>query len=70
MKYPKYLFRKDDGIRFTRQSNGKYTMDKSEMKPKYEYGFHVLFLNGFVDSIHKCKIEKFEYKNNGHGDID
>lgn len=35
--YPEYIYRKDDGFRFTRQLNNNYTMDKSMMNPKKEY---------------------------------
>jgi hypothetical protein len=40
-KQPKYLYR-DDGERFTRQANGKYTLDSSRMAKKYEYSYEVL----------------------------
>ena len=70
MKYPMFLFRKDDGIRFTRQYNGKYTMDKSEMNPKYEYTYQRLINDGFVNCLDKCEIAEYKTKNNGHGEID
>lgn len=47
MKKPKYLYRPDDGFRFTLQSDGKYTMDKSMMANKYRYEYKVLISLGF-----------------------
>jgi len=70
MKYPKYLYRSFDGFRFTLQNNGKYTMDKSEMRPRYEYTYRALRRSGFVDSLDKCIIERYLSSNDGHGDID
>lgn len=70
MKYPKFLFRPDDGFRFTLQSNGKYTMDKSIMKPKYEYTYTYLKSCGFVDSFGECKIKEYISENDGHEEID
>lgn len=61
MKHPKYLFRSDDGQRWTLQSNGKYWMDESKM-PKdmkeYYISYEILMRFGFVDSLKKCKIIK------------
>ena len=70
MKYPKYLYRKDDGERFTKQINDKYTMDNSMMHKKYEYSYETLIKNGFVDSIDKCEVVEYHYHNDGHGDYD
>lgn len=65
-----FLFRKDDGFRFTRQSNGKYTMDKSEMNPKYQYSYEKLIKDGFVNCLDDCEIVVNKYKNDGHGEIE
>jgi hypothetical protein len=58
-KKPEYLYRYDDGIRFTRQANGKYTMDISVMQPKYEYSYNTMMIHGFVDCPSKCQIERY-----------
>lgn len=54
---PKYLYRHSDGMRYTRQKNGLYSMDKSMMHKKYEYDYETLIKNKFVDSLSKCEIE-------------
>lgn len=38
----KYIYRIDDGERWTLQENGKYTMDSSRMFQKYEYTYKEL----------------------------
>lgn len=67
---PKYLFRKSDGFRFTRQSNGKYTMDKTLMNPPGQWDFEALDNKCFVKSLKQCKIEKYKNNNDGHGNGD
>ncbi len=68
---PKYLYRRDDGERFTLQDNGKYTMDTSNMQPKYEYPYELLIRNGFKDSLDKCETKEYISNNNdGHGNGD
>jgi len=52
--HSKYLYRKDDGERFTKQSDGKYTMDNSEMYMKYRYTYASLKSHGFVESLEEC----------------
>ena len=64
----KYLFRSDDGERFTLQSSNCYTMDNSGMGLKYEYSYEKLISCGFVDSLDKCKIIEYKSNNHGHGD--
>jgi hypothetical protein len=75
MKKPKYIYRKDDGFRFTRQKNGKYTMDKSLMNPKYEYEYFVLSGSNFVTNKKdifdfEIYIKSVEPRNDGHGNGD
>ena len=67
---PLYVYRKDDGVRFTRQSNNKYTTDESAMNPKYEYDLAAL--TGPAFTLIKSEIKIVEYKtiNDGHGDED
>jgi hypothetical protein len=67
MNTPKHLYRSTDGARFTRQPNGKYSMDSSQMIPKYEYGITLLLDKGFVNSLEECKIEQLVSQNDGHG---
>jgi len=64
----KYLYRKDDGERFTRQSDGKYTMDKSRMDIPYRYSYASLKSHGFVDSLDECAIVEYKQNYDGHGD--
>lgn len=71
--YPKYLYRREDGERFTLQNDGKYTMDSSEMHKPYRYTYERLVHNYCcVDSLDKC--EKVDYSkinnNDGHGNGD
>jgi hypothetical protein len=66
----KYLYRKDDGERFAKQSDGKYTMDNSQMHIPYRYSYAVLKSHGFVDSPDECVIVNCEQHYNGHGDIE
>lgn len=56
--YPKYLYRSDDGMRFTLQGNGYYSMDYSEMNPKYGYSYETLIKSGFVEEISQTVQEK------------
>ena len=70
MKHPKYLYRTDDGERFTRQPNGKYSMDSSMMNPKYEYTYERLINYCCVDSLNKCVIVEYKNRNDGHGNGD
>ena len=65
----KYLYRKDDGERFTKQSDGKYTMDKSMMGEKYRYTYASLKSHGFVDSLDECVIVNHEDHHYGHEDF-
>jgi len=67
MRKPKYLFR-DDGQRFTLQSNGKYTMDESAMEPKYEYSFEILASYGFTETKPKPAIIPHQYEGCGYAD--
>lgn len=66
MKLPTFLYRDDDGERFTLNSNGKYTMDSSKMNPKYEYNYDCLMSFGFVDSLDNCHISQIIHECNGH----
>ena len=70
MTKPIFLYRFDDGARFTLNCDGNYTMDESVMSPKYEYSYKCLINKGFVDSLDKCVIKEYETINDGHGDID
>jgi hypothetical protein len=70
LKYPKYLYRSDDGVRFKLKSNNKYTIDILNSGLNHEYSFATLKRNGFVDSIGKCKIIKHKNNNDGHGNGD
>jgi hypothetical protein len=67
---PIFLYRKDDGERFTKQSNGKYTMDSSQMNPKYEFTYKRLIDRCCVDSLDKCVIIEYKSQNDGHGNED
>lgn len=71
--FPKYLYRSDDGERFTHIGNGLYWMDKS-MMPKdfkeYQYPYALLIRNGFKTKLNDCVIKKYTSKNDGHGDWD
>lgn len=66
----KYLYRKHNGTRFTKQSDGKYTMDGGMMYEPYRYSYEALKSHGFVDSLEECVIEKYEYHYDGHGDVE
>lgn len=66
----KFLYRKDDGERFTKQSDGKYTMDNSEMGEKYRYTYASLKSHGFVDTLDECVIITYDQHYDGHGDLD
>ena len=76
MKYPKYLYRRDDGERFTHRGKFKdlktaiYTMDNSMMSPPYEYPYELLIRNGFKIRLKDCVIIEYKTKNDGHGDED
>jgi hypothetical protein len=67
---PIFLYRSSDGERFTRQANGKYSMDNSRMEPKYEYPLEVLSSPDFVDSKEKCLLEPVVSESDGHGNGD
>lgn len=71
---PKYIYRKSDGARFTRQKDGKYTLDSSVMKGKLRsrYARNTLVGSSFVLSEELVSKEDFyTYRgNDGHGDID
>ena len=68
MRYPSHLYRRDDGERFTRQTNGKYTMDKTMMiHDPYEYPYELLMRNGFKTRLKDCVIEPVVNCNDGHG---
>jgi len=73
MKYPKHLYRRDDGERFSYIGSGLYWMDKS-MMPKdfkeYQYPYELLMRSGFKTKLKDCVIEKYISKNDGHGDDD
>jgi hypothetical protein len=65
-----YLYRKDDGEMFTKQSDGKYTMDNSHMYgsyPEYRYSYAALKSVGFVKSLEECVILKHIHKYEGCG---
>jgi hypothetical protein len=74
MKKPKYLYRSDDGERFTRQRDGYYTMDNSQMYRKYRYSHSILKKNGFVNSLDECGLDHLRYldslKNRDYYDFD
>lgn len=72
MSNSKYIYRKSDGARFTRQKDGKYTLDKSEMSEKYRYKYNALTGPSFVFSKNLIDKEDFYvYRgNDGHGDVD
>jgi len=67
MNAPKYLYRPDDGYRFTRQSDGAYTMDKSRMGRKWRYSYDRLKSLDFVEDLKECKIVEHKYNNDGQG---
>jgi len=71
-KNPKYLFRSDDGVRFTRQSDGLYTMDDSYMDEiiRHRYSYDVLMSHRFVTRLRDCRITKTIQYNDGHGNGD
>jgi hypothetical protein len=46
----KYIYRIDDGERWTLQENGKYTMDNSRMFQKYEYTYEELMNRGLFST--------------------
>ena len=48
---PKYLYRKDDGERFTLK-NGEYEMDRSMMYTPYRYTYARLMDTGAFTEIH------------------
>ena len=60
-----HLYRRDDGARFTKQSDGKYTMDHSSMDMPYRYSYSVLKLHGFVDKLEDCDIVIHERRYEG-----
>ena len=64
---PKYLFRKNDGERFT-LAGDFYTMDNSNMANPYKYTYNNLIKSGFVDDYCKCRFVNYESENDGHGD--
>jgi len=64
---PKYLFR-DDGIRFTLQKNGKYTMDTTMMNPPYEYSFDVLNSYGFTQTKPLPVVIPHQFEGCGYAD--
>ncbi len=67
-KWPKYIYRKDDNMRFTLGADGFYTMDKSEMVPKYQYTLKRLSGDEFTLVPGRLNIkDKFEARNDGHG---
>ncbi len=43
---PTYLWRTDDGERFTRGADGHYTMDSSQMGEPYRYSYQTLLSHG------------------------
>ena len=54
-----YIYRIDDGERWTRQPNGKYTMDKSRMFQKYEYTYEELMSRGlFTQNVKSAHGER------------
>lgn len=61
-----YLWRKDDGERFTRQEDGKYIMDSSMMGTPYRHSLESLLTNDFVDSPDKCVIVEHKTYSNSH----
>lgn len=65
MNKPKYIFRIDDGFRFTLQDNGKYTMDRSKMNPKYEYDLQALSNVYFTTDKTKILYSKIKWDNYG-----
>lgn len=71
---PKYIYRKSDGARFTRQKDGKYTFDETLTKGKLRsrYARHALSGPSFVLSEELVSKEDFYAvrRNDGHGDID
>ena len=65
---PQYLYRNDDGERFTLQDDGKYTMDSSNMYYAYRYTYKVLVSCGFKESLADCDmISYIPAKYDGHG---
>ena len=68
-KFPRYLYRPDDGERFT-LNDGVYTMDSSNMVPKYKYSYERLIHHDFVARLKDCKIVTYKSNNDGHGDED
>jgi hypothetical protein len=65
-KYPKYLYRRDDGEKFAHKGKGVYVLSKSMMFSPHHYPYELLIRNGFKDSIDKCKIVEHKSKNDGH----
>lgn len=65
---PKYIYRIDDGFRFTLQPNNKYTMDKSEMNPKYEYEISALTNSAFTQFKHQIRIVEYKCRHEGCGE--
>jgi len=68
-KLPRYLYRHDDGERFTLKNNF-YTMDSSVMVPKYRYTYEQLINHNFVASVKDCNIVTYKSNNTGHGDFE
>jgi hypothetical protein len=65
---PKHLYRSSDAERFTRDENGMYTMDRSEMYNKYRYTWETLKAYGFVGRKRDCVLEEYiPEKYDGHG---
>ena len=57
MKYPKHLYRRDDGEKFTHKGYGIYIMDKTMMARTYEYPYELLIRNGFKKKLKDCHID-------------
>ena len=68
---PQYLYRNDDGERFTLQDDGLYTMDSSMMYEPYGYSYKSLISYGFKESLADCDmISYIPAKYDGHGDVE
>ena len=54
---PQYLYRNDDGERFTLQDDGQYTMDSSIGEP-YRYTYKTTLIKSkFKESIKECDLK-------------
>lgn len=70
MKNPKYIYRIDDGFRFSLQKNGFYVLDLTMNARPSLYSLKTLSGPAFTTDKNKIKIIKIKDRNDGHGNED